>query len=88
MWLERLIITLKYTYCASIHYCYFYISFSYPLVGVVIDMSNRTEPLSADITVKCGFDFEILGISDWSSSRLDRIYEIPNEVEIIVKMSQ
>lgn len=63
---------------------FFYVSNSYPVVGVVIDISRMVQTPSR-VSVQCRVDLASLGISDWSSTRLSRVYEIPKDVKITVR---
>ena len=59
------------------------------MVGVIIDTSNMTASSSLQqVTVQCGVDLDWLGINDWSSERLARIYEIPNDATITVHFNR
>ena len=56
------------------------------MVGVVMDFSNANITRDFDMDVTCGFNLISLGISHYSESKLDRIYELPNNATFTVNI--
>ena len=56
---------------------------------MIIDTSNMNASSSLqEVTVQCGVDLDWLGINGWSSGRLARVYEIPNDATITVHFNR
>jgi hypothetical protein len=62
-------------------------NYTVPLVGVELDFNNASITnitSSFDVEITCGIDLVSLGIANFSSTKLESIYELPRNVTFIV----
>ena len=58
------------------------------MIGVTLDITSIIYPSLGEnrVTVKCSLDLAAIGMPSLSNQQLDRLYEIPSDSEILLKL--